>query len=136
MSGDLLVRIRSEIDARLRSLRPAVVEYERLLDAAAAGGSSSARRPSSRARGAAPRRARAAGSGGSPVRPRTARSAGEVAVIAALEHGSHTVSELVVVTALSAASVRESLRRLTRAGTVAKSEREGKPAYALSPPVS
>jgi DNA-binding transcriptional ArsR family regulator len=113
MSGELLSRIRREIDARLRELRPAVLEYERLLDAAPAPG----------------RAARSTGRS----RSRAAKSTGEIAVLAALEHGSHTISELVVVTALPAATVRESLRRLTRRGAVAKAERDGKSAYALSP---
>jgi hypothetical protein len=33
MAADLLERVRAEIDARLAELRPAVVEYERLLGA-------------------------------------------------------------------------------------------------------
>ena len=52
--------------------------------------------------------------------------------MAALEHGSHTVSELVLVTAMSGADIREGLRRLRRAGTVARAMRDGRTAYALS----
>ncbi|HEY4428085.1 MAG TPA: hypothetical protein VGN08_07770 [Solirubrobacteraceae bacterium] len=134
MSDDLLGTIRREIDDRLSELRPAVAEYQRLLEAAGDGASRDGReRPATRAvRGGSPRRKGTRGRAGSPARRRGPRSAGEVAVIAALEHGSHTVSELVVVTALSAANVRESLRRLTRSGAVTKAVRDGRPAYALS----
>jgi DNA-binding transcriptional ArsR family regulator len=143
MSGDLLSRVCGEIDARMRELRPAVSEYERLLDAAGSSGpdraaakSSSrsprgdegalgARRPTPRAAPAKRAGTAAKGAGGP-------RDAVGVAIVAALEHGSHTVSELVVVTAMSAARVREGLRRLTRAGTVTRAQRDGKAAYALS----
>jgi predicted ArsR family transcriptional regulator len=54
--------------------------------------------------------------------------------VAALEHGSHTATELAVVTALSGASIRKHLRGLLAAGTVARARREGKPAYALAAP--
>jgi DNA-binding transcriptional ArsR family regulator len=63
---------------------------------------------------------------------RAPRGAAQQAIVAALEHGSHTVSELAVVTAMSGPSIRQSLRRLVVAGTVTRAEREGKPAYALS----
>jgi DNA-binding MarR family transcriptional regulator len=57
-----------------------------------------------------------------------------VAILAALEHGSHTVSELAVVTALSGAIINNNLRRLQQAGTIARTKREGdgKAAYALT----
>ena len=54
------------------------------------------------------------------------------AIVAALEHGSHTVSELAVVTAMTGPSLRQSLRRLVVAGTVTQAKREGKLAYALA----
>jgi len=54
------------------------------------------------------------------------------AIIAALEHGSHTVAELVVVTALSAQDIRRDLRPLLKRGSIAKTDRDGKPAYVLS----
>ncbi|MCW2969839.1 MAG: hypothetical protein JWO23_966 [Solirubrobacterales bacterium] len=127
MSGaDLLSRVRGEIDARMRELRPAVLEYERLLDAADSAGPDQAAAKSS-----SPRAARRAAPATAAAAP---RSPVGVAIIAALEHGSHTVSELVVVTAMSPARVREGLRRLASAGTVTKARREGKAAYALSSP--
>jgi DNA-binding transcriptional ArsR family regulator len=60
-----------------------------------------------------------------------ASGAAHQAIIAALEHGSHTVSELAVVTAMSGPSIRESLRRLIGSGAVARAKRDGKAAYAL-----
>ncbi len=107
MGADLLSRVRGEIDARLKELRPLVAEYEQLL--------------------AGRRRAPA------PARPQRARrGAAEQAIMAALEHGSHTVSELVVVTAMSGANIRDNLRRLQAAGTVTRARRDGRTAYALS----
>ncbi len=124
MSSDLLGRVQGEIDDRLRQLRPAVAEYERLLGIAESLGANSdgSRAPSSR-----PRR-----SGSARKRQRAPQGAAQQAIVAALEHGSHTVAELVVVTALSGASIREHLRRLQRAGTVRRAKRDGKAAYALS----
>ena len=54
------------------------------------------------------------------------------AIRAALEHGSHTTSELVMVTALSAQSIRRSLVRLERAGTIGRTRRDRRTAYVLS----
>jgi DNA-binding transcriptional ArsR family regulator len=65
-------------------------------------------------------------------RERAPRGAAQQAIIAALEHGSHTVSELAVVTAMSGPNIRENLRRLLKAGAVTRAKREGKAAYALS----
>jgi hypothetical protein len=127
MSGDLLRRVRGEIDARMRELRPAVAEYERLLSMAESvgvGGESAST--------ASPRRRRPATSG---RRERAPRGAAQLAIVAALEHGSHTVSELVVVTAISGASIRANLRRLLSGGTVTTAKRgDGKAAYALASP--
>ncbi|HWX51966.1 MAG TPA: helix-turn-helix domain-containing protein [Solirubrobacteraceae bacterium] len=132
---DLLTKIRGEIDLRLRELRPLLEEYERLLSeadevGAQIGGSTGRRRstakgprPASRRNGAAPARA-----------GRAPRGAGQEAIVAALEHGSHTVSELAVVTAMSGPSIRQGLRRLLGAGTVTRAKREGKTAYTLSSP--
>lgn len=53
------------------------------------------------------------------------------AILAALEHGSHTVAELGVVTALPASEIRESLRRLLAGKAIVKTERDGRTAYAL-----
>jgi len=52
-------------------------------------------------------------------------------ILAALEHGSHTVGELAVVTAMSGPNINGNLRRLVSEGAVAKTEREGKVAYVL-----
>jgi DNA-binding transcriptional ArsR family regulator len=139
MADELLSRIRAEIDARMRELRPSLEEYEQMLAAADA----LERRGSGddgRVQPAAPRRAgrrappvsRAAVAGARGGRPREAGSAAQQAIVAALEHGSHTVAELVVVTAMSAPSIRESLRRLQRSGAVTRARRDGKAAYALS----
>jgi len=156
VAGELLSRVRAEIDARREALRPAVAEYERLLSAAAAlkVGAVDARthtRSSPRAAAPAPRRAPARrGSAGAATvrapapaagrrragtaagRARVPRGAAQEAIVAALEHGSHTVSELGVVTAMSGASIRENLRRLMDLGTVTRAKRDGKAAYALA----
>jgi hypothetical protein len=63
---------------------------------------------------------------------RATRGAAQQAIVAALEHGSHTVSELVVVTAMSGANVRDNLRRLQKTGTVGRAKRDGRAAYALA----
>jgi len=54
------------------------------------------------------------------------------AIVAALEHGSHTVGELVLVSAIPVADIREGVRRLRAAGAIAPVERDGRTAYALS----
>lgn len=61
------------------------------------------------------------------------REAEQEAILAALEHGSHTPGELAMVTALSAAGVRTNLSRLLARGAVTRVRREGKAAYALAP---
>jgi hypothetical protein len=130
---DLLTKIRGEIEARMRELRPALEEYEGLLSAA--GGL----KPEDGEVGAAPSRRRRAGmaagsrNGAGPA-DRAPRGAGQQAIVAALEHGSHTVGELTVVTALSGPSIRQGLRRLVVAGKVARGKREGKTVYTLSAP--
>jgi DNA-binding MarR family transcriptional regulator len=57
-----------------------------------------------------------------------------IAIIAALEHGSHTVSELAIVTAMRGPIIANNLRRLQQGGTVTRTKREGdgKAAYALT----
>lgn len=157
--ADLLNTIHAEIEARIDELRPSMAEYERLLVAAGAlvenGGQPEEVAPRSVAR--APRATRArttkrgsaagaierAASGGAPKasKPkvykekrepaRAQRGAAREAILAALDHGSHTVAELVVVTAMSTANVNGNLRRMVSAGAVVKTEREGKTAYAL-----
>jgi membrane protein involved in colicin uptake len=52
-------------------------------------------------------------------------------ILAALDHGSHTVAELAVVTAMSAPSINGNLRKLLAEGAIVKTEREGKAAWAL-----
>jgi hypothetical protein len=126
VSGDLLMRVRAEIDARLLELHPAVSEYERLLHTAETFG-----RSMDHANAATPRPRRAPSA---PKRERAPRGAAQLAIVAALEHGSHTVSELAVVTAMSGANLRANLRRLVSAGTVTTAKREGKAAYALASP--
>jgi hypothetical protein len=156
---DLLSKIRDELDARLRELRPLLAEYERLLAAAAAleapvrtpapaparrrgrppgrpqGDRSASETP---ARVAASPAARRAGRVPKPAPKRAARGAAGVAIVAALEHGSHTVSELVIVTALSGTIINGNLHRLRQAGTITRTKRpgDGKAAYALASTVA
>ncbi len=148
VAADLLARVRAEIDVRLAELRPAVAEYERLLGAAGAlyegaeapvveAGGGARPRPAARPRPPAkPRQPARPGQSPKPRRPAKPRQvrlgASEQAIVAALEHGSHTVSELGVVTAMSGPDIRESVRRLLRAGKIARARREGRVAYALS----
>jgi hypothetical protein len=67
--------------------------------------------------------------------PRKASSASighyEQAVLDALEHGSHTVGELVMVTAMGAKEIRGGIRRLLSDKGIVKVDRGGKTAYAL-----
>jgi len=160
MNADLLARVRAEIDARVGELRPALEEYQELLDAAekldneavsepkkdavptrrrgprgsAAGAlelaASSPRKPAA-SRKPAPARKRAA-----PKPPSAPRGAAERAIVAALEHGSHTVGELVLVTAMSGAEIRGGAKKLERAGVIGRTRREGRIAYALSVPAA
>lgn len=165
----LLTRVRAEIDSRLADLRPAVAEYERLIEAAGAldaearaqrppapaAKAPSARKPAKARRAAKPAKARSAAK---PARARSAakstkargaaapRSAAkpssirmgvsEQAIVAALEHGSHTPGELVLVTALSGAEIRAGAKKLERAGAIGRTRREGRIAYALSVPAA
>jgi predicted Rossmann fold nucleotide-binding protein DprA/Smf involved in DNA uptake len=137
-SSDLLSKIGDELNARLRELRPLVAEYERLLLAASALNVSEQKppRPRRRAVREAPVPAPASPTSrrrrGAPKRAQRGAAAG--AIVAALEHGSHTVSELAVVTAMRAPIVNSNLRRLQQAGTITRTKREGdgKAAYALA----
>jgi hypothetical protein len=139
-SVDLLSKIGDELDARLRELRPLVAEYERLLDAASAltSPSKTAHRTRRQTARSVPAHAPAKPPT-SPPRPRRAapkraqRGAAATAILAALEHGSHTVSELAVVTAMRGPIINNNLHRLQQAGTVTRTKREGdgKAAYAL-----
>jgi hypothetical protein len=53
------------------------------------------------------------------------------AIVAALEHGAHTVRELVVVTGMSDQTVRNNVKGLLGLEKVVKVERGGKVAYAV-----
>jgi hypothetical protein len=167
---DLLTRIRGELDARLRELRPLLAEYERLLVAASAlddagedgeetpasvpapiptRGRPRGKRAPARAKQARAKQARAstapvsapassaprwAGGVPKPAPTRAQRGATGVAILAALEHGSHTASELVIVTAIGGPIIHNNLRRLQQAGAVTRTKRagDGKAAYALA----
>ena len=156
MAPDLLASIRAELDARLNELRPLLPEYERLLAAAAAldaqaaaptsaenGGAPVSQKPARRS-ARAPRAAKAPTGGGRIVVPKSskARSAKQQsgplsrtqkAILAALEHGSHTPSELVTVTAIGSPEIRTQLSRLLESGKIAKINRDSKIAYELPP---
>ncbi len=68
-----------------------------------------------------------------PKREPASPAAVRQAILAALEHGSHTASELVMVTAMSTPEIRGGLSRLAGGGAIAKVKRrgDGKTAYAL-----
>lgn len=135
MATDLLSKIQNELHARITALRPAFEEYERLqaaADATPANGTS----PSS---AAPPKSARRASAAPAPRtksrngRKPTAQGAVAQAIIAALEHGSHSTSELVTVTAIPTATINLNLRHLHRDGVIEKIKRGTKSAYELSP---
>jgi hypothetical protein len=159
MAADVLTRVQAEIDARLRGLRPVVAEYEQLLDAAAALDAEARERPAPKTETAVlarpgrkpkaavkpkpaakskpvaepqppakpkPRRAARAKSAATPTGP------AEQAIVAALEHGSHTVGELGVVTGMSGSEIRDGARCLLAVGKIVRAKREGRAAYALS----
>jgi DNA-binding transcriptional ArsR family regulator len=160
MAPDLLSTICREIDERLNELRPLLGEYEQLLVATGAieatnGEIVSGATPikpakaapddtviDGKADGGSARRPKAVKArGGTTWSPagkpklvlgaRAARGAAREAILAALEHGSHTVGELVVVTAMSGPNINGNLRRLVSEGAVVKTEREGKRAWSL-----
>lgn len=154
MASDLLTTVRRELDARLRELRPLLTEYERLTAVAEALGGmnhGAARSPSvskatpsdspptrrRRGRRSGPGRSRRAPSTTAPrtvarrTRKRAPRGAARQAILAALQQDSHTPGELVRVTAMTRPNVYENLRRLLSEGTVAKTTRDGKSAYAF-----
>jgi len=145
MATDLLTQVRVEIEGRLAELRPAVAEYERLLGASDAlgasgevAGAANGSGPTQRAR----RVIRASGAkagavsttkaGVAPKRRQSRMGPVEQAILAALEHGSHTLGELGIVTALPASALRDGARTLLGAGKITRASREGKAAYALS----
>jgi DNA-binding transcriptional ArsR family regulator len=84
------------------------------------------------ARAAARGTAVSAGVGAKEKPARAERGLAREAILAALEHGSHTVGELAVVTAMSGPSINGNLRRLVVEGVVVKTEREGKTAWSLT----
>jgi hypothetical protein len=160
MNADLLARVRAEIDARVGELRPALEEYQELLGAAEKLDNEAVSEPKkdavpARRRGprgsaagalelaasrprkpAASRKPAAARKRVAPKPPSAPRGAAERAIVAALEHGSHTVGELVLVTALSGAEIRAGAKKLERAGAIGRTRREGRIAYALSVPAA
>jgi hypothetical protein len=69
-------------------------------------------------------------------RQRTAVGPSEQAVLDALDHGSHTVSELVMVSAMGAREIRAGVRSLLSNKGITKVTRDGKTAYALPPAAS
>ncbi len=85
-------------------------------------------RPAGRPSGAAQQRS--AATERKPRQPRVGPV--EQAIVAALEHGSHTLGELGIVTAISATELRAGVRRLVAAGRITRASREGRAAYALS----
>ncbi len=152
MAPDLLSTIRDEIEERLNELRPRLAEYEQLLVAsgallaggaaeaaalAAAGivpGAPASAAPQTPKRGRGrPRKNPVEAPSATRAKPaRAARGAAREAILGALEHGSHTVGELAVVTAMSTANINGNVRRLAAEGKVVRTEREGKTAYALA----
>ncbi|HUN78333.1 MAG TPA: winged helix-turn-helix domain-containing protein [Solirubrobacteraceae bacterium] len=90
-------------------------------------GRRTAARVAAKARSTAAEAKPAAASPRSPRKPRSDET--ERGILAALEHGSHTAAELVMVTAFTAQSVRRSLTRLERAGTIGRTRRDGQTAY-------
>jgi DNA-binding transcriptional ArsR family regulator len=158
MARDLLSTIREEIDERLNELRPLLAEYQQLLGAVdafaetdregvpvAAQTVASTKMSRRKTRAGVGRRGSAVGTielaaagpasrrrAATKPRPeRAARGAAREAILAALEHGSHTVAELAVVTAMSGPNINGNLRKLFSEGAVVKTEREGKAAWAL-----
>jgi|HubBroStandDraft_2_1064218.scaffolds.fasta_scaffold00201_6 hypothetical protein len=160
MNTDVLTRVRAEIDARLIELRPTLAEYQRLLDAeqaladkaeqaraakaeqALAAKTEKALAAKTQARAAKAEQALAAktekalaaktsATGAIERAASSPRGTSQQAIVAALEHGSHTLGELTVVTAISSSEIRDSVRKLQRAGTIARTRREGRVAYAL-----
>jgi hypothetical protein len=144
-TSDLLERVRAEIDERMSELLPQVEEHRQLLEAAMSleiddeGSTQQAKRsPRATKRAPAPPKARRASTTRkralakvSSDKPRAQRNATQQAIEAALEHGSHTLSELVLVTAIEARPIRAQLSRLQRSGVIGKVRREGKAAYSL-----
>jgi hypothetical protein len=142
--ADLLDRMQEEIGERLGELKPLVEESERLEVAAAALGEMTGSAPIVRTQTAstppaaeaapvrAPQRAKRRRKAASPKPKRASLSSNQRAIVAALEHGAHTVRELVVVTGMSDQTVRNNVKGLVGLEKVVKVERGGKVAYALA----
>jgi hypothetical protein len=79
-----------------------------------------------------PARAKAVAPKKEPAPARPKRGESEQAIVAALEHGSHTLAELAIVTGIVAPALRDGLRGLQKAKKITKAKREGKAAYALA----
>lgn len=130
---NLLSTIRSEVEQRMDALRPLLAEHEQLLGALSALDANTSER-STKSRSSSrrtPTASRARAAKGSKQK-RAPRGAAREAILGALEHGSHTVSELVAVTAMTGPNINGNLRRLLSEGAITKTDREGKTAYALS----
>ena len=142
--ADLLERMQQEITDRLGELEPSVDEFERLRAAAAALEDAGASAPIVRTPAAstpptaeaapvrAPQRAKRRRKAASPKPKRASLSSNQRAIVAALEHGAHTVRELVTVTGMSDQTVRNNVKGLLGLEKVVKVERGGKVAYGLA----
>jgi len=118
-------RTAKKIAAKKTTLKPPAAEQ------------AAAKRAHRTPRGSAARALEQAASGASTAKqPRKARRRASIgryeqAVLDALEHGSHTVGELVMVTAMGAKEIRGGVSRLLRDKGIVKIDRGGKTAYAL-----
>jgi hypothetical protein len=159
MSADLLSTLRSKLDARLHELRPLRSEYEHLLAEAEALGcgpvgaapAPAAEKISSAAqRSRAPRQGRRAGAGAikasssngasrakSPRKlPRARPGAARHAILAALEHGPHTTSELLSVTGFREPNIQYNLHRMLCLRTISNTEHSGRTVWHALPHAS
>ncbi len=132
METDLLTRIRGELERRIEELRPLCEEYQRLTEAATTLETVETAPPAP-VESVPPTSAQPVKAVRQRAPKRTVSNEVGKAIVSALEHGSHTVSELVMVTARSPAEIRGGLSRLRRQRKVTKVKRpgDGKSAYAL-----
>lgn len=117
---------------RRRYSRPGIRRRAADADAGAASRGGAGATTRSGARATTRSRSGAASPTGTGTAAKPRADVTEQAILAALEHGSHTTAELVTVTALSAQSIRRSLTRLERVGTIGRTRRDGRTAYLLS----
>jgi hypothetical protein len=141
--SDLVDRMQQEIGERLNELRPLVEESERLKVAAKAldgmaGSTLTVRTPAASTPAAAetspvraPQRVKGRRKASGRKRKGALLSGNQRAIIAALEHGAHTVRELVTVTGMGDQTARNNVKSLLGLEKVVKTERGGKAAYAL-----